>query len=598
MADERINVFTLGLGGVDVDTDPILTADNATLRSQNATYDPTTSRAGALTKRPGLDRFNTVPMGGAVLGGIEAPYTGTAGAPASGGGGGGDAGDPGGGGGGSTGSTGTSGPGGPGGGGSPTNPPNRPAGATLFAPSGPLFGGKKLIVIGRSDNGVTGASGAGWYVTSKGFNDVGRLMTGAAGTGTGLGTPMNGTTLARLVGGPQAGTIGQTANHDQVVGFPQSLTEGLCARPNGVLFYAQRTEPTPSTSNPLPLANFPLIRRNDGLTDIVVASIPGNTPTFPPILGGWPLTASFAVYVTAHGMAVVGMGTKYGDGSKIYIVVHDRVPGGLPASDAVRVFRLDTTTYALNEIFNSNPLLPSPPYSSNYNALPGTASPFLSGGGVEAWFGGVLEATGSLGTVNALVPSPGNFDAYANWQGYEGAYATKSDVTCMAIFQGVLFVGHANQAATPAFAVINGNPLDSGKTLGADPQLTASGGTAAASNHFCSMAIFRSKLYVSYWNKTQIAKIYSYDGTTWNTVYTSGTNIGDQVPFNLQIDSDGDILYAFGCVDGTPPACFLTSVDGTTWVAKSANLTGDLTASGGGNFSNSTPMNVFADFIQ
>lgn len=572
MADTPLTVYTLGAGGVDVDTDPILTADNTTHQSQNATFDPTNQRAGALVKRAGLDRFNTVAMSGAVLGGIEAPFAGTAGAPLSGGGGGGAAGDAGGtsagqppagvsggygGGPGSTLITGSTG--------SSSGP-----GASLFNSGVIKFGGKKLIVIGRADNGVSGASGVGWFVTSKGFNDVALTLSGASGA-TGLGIPMNGPSLARLVGGVQAATVGQTANHDAVVGFPQSVTEGLFARPNGVLFYPQRMNPS-QTTGPLVALNYPTIRRNDGSTDVVVATIPANP--------NWGI----APYATGRGMAIVGMGTRYGDGGHIYIAVHDRfgVGGVTIASDGGRVLRMDTASYALTEIFNTNPAS-----GANYNASAGTLSPLLSGGGVEAWFGSVLEATGSVGKVNALVSAPAYSDAYANWIGYEGVFADKGDVTCMAIYKGALYVGHSNTAAVSAFAVINGNPLNSGLTLPGNPQLTASGGSAAATNHFVSMAIFQGKLYVSYWNKTQTAKIYSFDGTTWTAVFTSSAT-ADQVPLNLQVDSDGDVLYAFGCIDGTPPAWFMTSLNGTTWVDKSANFPG------GQNF----PMNIFADFTQ
>ena len=55
MADTDLTVYTLGQGGVDVDLDPVLTAPNETLQSQNATYDPTAQHAGGLTKRKGLE---------------------------------------------------------------------------------------------------------------------------------------------------------------------------------------------------------------------------------------------------------------------------------------------------------------------------------------------------------------------------------------------------------------------------------------------------------------------------------------------------------------------------------------------------------------
>lgn len=584
MADPSITVLTLGTGGIDVDSDPILTADNATLKSQNATYDPTASRGGALSKRPGLDRFNIVPFGGPILGGIEAPFAGTAGAPTSGGGGAGLPGDPGG----------TVGgqpdPGASGGGSYGVGPGSTitlgsnastgvgPSGgnASYFTSGSVLFGGKKIIIVGRADSTTTGASGAGWYVTSKGFADIAQSVTES------VASPMNGPSLARIAGGVTALEVGQTANHDQLSGFPPSLTEGLCARPNGILFYAQRTDPSESVTYPLPSTKRAVIRRNDGISDVVVTTIPDNSL--------WPVVTG--AYATGHGMAVVGMGTRYGDGGNIFIAIHDRfgVGGVTVANDSSRIFRMDTSSYALTEVFNSYT------GATNYNSVTGTLSPLLSGGSVEVWGGGMQLATGATSAVYGMVPSPPFNDGYANWTGYEGAYADKSDVTCMAIYKGSLFVGHINLAASPAFAVINGNPIGGG-TLPANPQLTGSGGTVQANNRFVSMAIFQGKLYVSFYNATQAAKIYQFDGTNWTTVFTSGTFTHDLVPFNLHVDADGDVLYAYGSTSATITV-FMTSVDGVTWVDKSANLTGDLSASGGGNFSTSQPFNVFSDFRQ
>ncbi len=560
MPDSHINVFTLGLGGVNVDSDPILTEDNQTLKSQNATYDPTVARAGALTKRMGLDRFNNVPMSGAVLGGIEAPFAGTAGAPASGGGGGGDAGDSGG----TTDSqpapSGSSGGYGVGPGSSlvgSSGSSGAGQGASYFNGGTPLFGGKKLIVVGMND----GSTGTGWYVTSKGFNDP--VVTVNSAT-----PPHVPSRLDRTTGATVRYVLGQTANHDQVTGFPQSVTEGMCARPGGVLFYPQSIAPAESTGAQSPP---PVIRRNDGHSDVAVVTVPANP--------SWGTPA----YATGHACHVVGMGTKYGDGNQVYICVHDMlgVGGVTITNDGFRLFRLNVGTLALTEIFNTNPLT-----GANYNAMTGTASPFLSGGGYEAWFGGVNEATGVSSSVFALVPSPGFNDSYANWKGFEGAFAVKSDVTCMAIYNGDLYVGHNNTAATPAYAVINALPIKS-TTLPGNPVFTASdGGSASAFNGFVSMAIFQGKLYVSYFNPGVSAIIFKFDGTTWSTAFT--VSVGTKAPMNLHVDSDGDILYAFGTSSAIATPAWYTTSDGATWTSKATNM----------NVSSRFPMNVFADFNQ
>ncbi len=580
MPDSHINVFTLGLGGVNVDADPILTEDNQTLKSQNATYDPTVARAGALTKRMGLDRFNSVPMTGPVLGGIEAPFAGTAGAPAAGGGGGGDAGDSGGTTDGQPATSGSSGSGGYGVGpgsniigsaGSSGASGGAGQGAAFFNGGTPLFGGKKLIVVGMND----GSTGTGWYVTSKGFNDP--VVTVNSAT-----PPHVPSRLDRLTAAAQVRyVLGQTANHDQVIGFPQSVTEGLCARPNGVLFYPQSINPAESTGYPGGSASgcaSPIIRRNDGRTDIAIGAIPP---------AGWPtqiVTGSIR-YSTGHGMQIVGMGTKYGDGSKIYICVHDLlgVGGVTITNDGFRLLRLDTTSYALTTIFNSvSSLVPSP----NYNAMTGTASPFLSGGGFEAWFGGVNGATGVSSSVFGLVPSPGFGVGYANWKGFEGAFAANGDVTCMAIYRGDLYVGHSNLDATPAYAVINALPIAS-TSLPGNPVFTASdSGTAQANNGFVSMAIFQGNLYVSYFNAGVSARIFKFDGTTWSVAFTVAS--GTKAPMNLQVDSDGDILYAFGTSSAIATPAWYTTSDGATWTSKATNM----------NVSNRFPMNIFADFNQ
>lgn len=567
MADSRINVLTPGEGGVDVDTNSILTADNVTRQSQNATFDPTRQRAGALVKRMGLDRFNTVPLGGPVLGGIEAPFAGTAGAPLSGGGGGGNPGDSGGtnpgqpappavgyGGGPGSGTIGSGGSGAAASG-------SAGQGAAIWNNGVTLFGGKKLIVVGMND----GSSGTGWYVTSKGFNDTPVVLTGP-------GIPHVPARLDRIAAGANPRyVLGQTANHDQVVGFPQSLTEGMGARPNGVLFYPQSisgpAESTGTATGPL----VPTIRRNDGATDVQAAIIPFN-----PSWGTKP-------WATGHSCQVVGMGTKYGDGSKVYVCVHDMLGiGGVTiTNDGFRLFRLDVSSLALTEIFNTNPLT-----GTNYNAMTGTASAFLSGGGIEAWFGGVNEATGVSSTVFGLVPSPGFNDSYADWKGFEGAFADKGDVACMAIYKGDLYVGHSNLAATPAYAVINVHTI-AGTNVSGNPVLTASdGGSAQAGNGFVSMAIFRGILYATFFNSATSALIYKFDGTTWSVAFT--VTVGTKAPMNLHVDSDGDVLYAFGTSSAIATPAWYTTLDGVTWTSKSSIM------NVGGRF----PHNVFADFNQ
>lgn len=65
-------VKDLGLGGVNVDKDPLEMAPNELLKAQNAVKEPTSGNA-AIRKRAGLIAFNTSTAAGAVIGGIGVP---------------------------------------------------------------------------------------------------------------------------------------------------------------------------------------------------------------------------------------------------------------------------------------------------------------------------------------------------------------------------------------------------------------------------------------------------------------------------------------------------------------------------------------------
>jgi hypothetical protein len=192
--------------------------------------------------------------------------------------------------------------------------------------------------------------------------------------------------------------------------------------------------------------------------------------------------------------------------------------------------------------------------------------------------------------VFALTPSPGFNDGYANWNIVEGAFTDKGDVTCMAIYQGNLYAGHSNLAASPAYAKINVFPLPGGTTVasGASVSLTATGSGAASGNGFVSMAIFQGKLYASFLNFGVESLVYKFDGTTWTQAFT--ITLGTKAPLNLHVDSDGDILYAFGTTSAVATPAWYTTPDGVTWTSKATNMN----AGGGGKF----PQNIFADFNQ
>lgn len=547
----KIDVKTLGKTGVILDPnslDPTV-PDDALRSAQNAIHDPTLGYGGALRKRKGFARFS-FNGGGAILGGIPMAVAGTGGAPATGGGG-------------TTGTStgsgdGTGAPGGTNDGGNPVYGNAGGVGAGSFNGGSAIFGGKKLIVIGRTDN--LSSLGSGWYITSKGFNDIALLATTP-------GPPMNG-----FVPDNVSGSLNRYCAGQAMSGSAQD--EGMFARPNGILFYPGRVDPALQSSSGA--VGLPTIHRCDGASDAVVATIPVN-----PL---WSFSGQ------THGMQIISMCTRFGDGDHIYVMVLDRKGGSeTMAGDGIRIYKMSTVDYGLTEVFNS--------LSTNYNAVTGTGSVLGSGAGQEVWFGTLQQSSSACAPFYSLAAAAGFPDGFADWTGYEGTYADKSDVTCMAIFQNCLFVGHANLAGTPAYAKIVSNSLASGLTLsGGD--LTASGGGAVNGNFFVSMCVFNGKLYASYYNHGDTAKIYCFDGTSWSAVFTSSGS-GDRVPYNLHTDEDGDILYAYGARE-TPSntAHFMTSTDGTTWVDKSSNLTGDLSGSGGGNFTNSLPTNTFKMFAQ
>lgn len=65
-------VYSVGQGGVNVDSSSLHMQDDQLRRSQNGIRDPL-GVEGGLKNRPGLTRFNTTAGAGAILGGIGVP---------------------------------------------------------------------------------------------------------------------------------------------------------------------------------------------------------------------------------------------------------------------------------------------------------------------------------------------------------------------------------------------------------------------------------------------------------------------------------------------------------------------------------------------
>ncbi len=545
----QIQVYNLGEGGVDVDSNTTRTADNSASELQNASYDSTRKRQGGLTKRPGFAKFNASVLGGVVLGGVEAPYTGVAGASGSGGGGlpgnlGGTGGVPPGGGG--TGGGGGVGPGG--------NLTTGGTGGTSVTTGGrQLFNGRRIILVGRDlrTGGVPNDNGMGWYLTSETFQDTAWL--------TGTDSPDT------LVGAGPPGACKESVPNDSTRAAP-----GACAVVNGWLYYPQHmvvTSGQPSTDV------RGVLRRTDGYTDETVLTIPRN-----------PFNPD-----TRQGNRIVSM--LVADGG-IYISVCDKgqTSGGESATthpDWGRVFFFNPSSSALQELNLTSPTTPAgfayTPYS-------------LASYAGRLYFGGLqTDGTSNSATIDYVQPDlPPLLDLLLASPFFR--------TTCMAVYQGQLYAGF-QMRATGGVGVIDFaqvyTRLAAAVTPGSTPwatSLTATGGTAQANNLFSSMVVFGNKLYVAYFNNTQTAKIYSFDGTTWTAVYTAATS-STRAPLYLFVDTNAagvSTLYAYGLAESTA-VTWLTSTDGTTWVVQSAQFSTNVH---GTTFGTSEPLPVFFGFEQ
>lgn len=546
-----IKVYDLGEGGVNVDKSHIRAEDNEASELQNATYDATLERQGGLTKRPGLGRFNTVSLGAPVLGGVNAPYKGTASAPATGGGGGGAPGDSGG-----TGQP-SQGQGvGPGDAVSVAGAPTQNGTAIGVGVAGgvtgigtKLFGGKRLILLGRTQTGLAPANynGHGWYLSTVGFADPAKSLLASPFSDTDqfvvdAGPPGGEDSANLLVGGTAA-----TANH------PMTLA-------NGVLYYAGAHERSPAA-----VPTFPNIRRlsADGKSDTVAIQIPPN-PLLP---------ASNATYGSRR-CYITALLTEWGNGDAIWVAVYDDVTSGSAAGNQGRVLRItgcDSGAYAMTEVLNTL----STVYSGFGGALP--AAPYC----LENWRGRTFVGFNRSTTTLA---DPFFGEIYANpviaggWAYRFAANSTAQlrDVQCLCQFNGKLYVGYlATNAGRAIIQELTSAPDDSTPSVGwtATTSLTGSGGTTdQTSNGFYSMVVFGGALYASYWNSTEAgqptAKIYKFDGTTWTTAYST-TTTSEQVPYKLQVD--GSTLHAYGA-NPIGTTHFLSTTDGATWTNRDGNM--------------------------
>lgn len=524
MPNDPIQVFGLGEGGVNVDDNPLRLDDNQLRQSQNATHYDIGAREGALSTRPGFERFNLTPFSGSVLGGIEAPYQGTA--AASGSGGGGAAGDIGGTGNPSQG-TGTA-PGdavaGAAGGGTLN------ASALSNSQTTKLFGGKRIIVIGCQSNNATGA---GFYLTSEGFADPALTRRGGG---------------VDIIAGPPMGNYNTT--------FPNcvgnQVIEKRAITVAGALYYPQDIFNLDTSIAP----TTPSIRRMspDGNVDTAIIHIP-DSPSVLALREGGPPTV-----IPNHSVWVTALCPEWGNDDALWVAVYDKVSSGSNAGDYGRVLRLTgllSGTYAFETVFDSV----TGGLNLAKHCVPYALENFLGGVWVGIWAG--VNTLGATGV--AMIRRAGT----TGWETVKShtfsSDASASDTICLKTFNGSLFMGEQFRDPSVANAYIWSLNADGTSVQ----QVQGSGGTAVTPTGWVSMEEFQGNLYASYLNAGVQSKIYKFDGTTWSTVFTASSS-AKNIAFILK--ADGQYLYAFGGERVSTNCAFLVTTDGSSWTDKTANF--------------------------
>lgn len=555
-----IKIFTLGNTGVVIDQSTLNPAipEDALSLAQNTTHDPRLGRSAAITKRPGFARFNTEFAGGVILGGIPMPVAGFGGAPSSGGGaivGTGDEDD------GSSFGTGdmTGAPGatfgsdGPQGGDTP--PVTTPEGAGQFNGGATLFGGARLIVIGRlgSDATVGQEGGSGWFVTSKNINDSANIQ---------------------IPPGPPIAVY----NFPPTAEFPAGWGTPSCIDnigPTGLYYAAAYGDQVAGTQTPTigfgPPGNP--IRNTNGATDRLIATIPvsgdAGSDTLPPPDGD-------------HRSAITDL--HFGIDGFIYVTVKDRYQGQSRAGSSGRAFRLTPLTGELVS------------WNINRETGPNNHVPFCC-----AYFDGYLyvgrfpnlidEQIGILKTNGPAFASDaegsfGGSPAVGNNGGFPTAFATYNN----RLFMGIgIWQTITNYASVFSRRI---GPDDNGTGISAWGQSNTSFstfdtgtpvGAAQNGNYIVSMEVFGDSLYVSWFNPGTNSKIFKVtandfgnpdDPSVTVTEMVSGLN---NIPHYLF--ADDEVLYAIGSNGSASSSSVFVTTDGAAWTEKTANLPAGATSS-------------------
>ncbi len=549
-----IKIFTLGNTGVVIDQQVLnpATPDDSLKFAQNTTHDPRKGRSSAITKRPGLARFNTEFAGGVILGGIPMPVAGFGGAPASGGGaivGTGDEDN------GSSIGTGDmrGAPGAPFDGGVATT---TPAGAGIFGGgsggSGTIFSGARLFLVGRlgSDATVGQEGGSGWYVSSKGLAD---------------------TATIRITPGPPIAVYDfpPTAEFLAAWGAGPSCVDNIGT--TGLYYaaaYGNQVDGTNKTIQITPGVRGNPIRNTNGGTDILVATIP---------VGSTRAMDTFPVVVPPGSIRSAITFMHYGVDGFIYVGVKDKYNGQSTAGSIGRVFRLSPLTGALTEWIM---LQSGEGDGHTFEHIPYCGC-FFDGYLYVGTFPDAINESADLRATNGTAVAPALGGSFAP-TGSATNYAFHSS---LAIYNGRLFLGTGVWETTPHFAAVwsrqPGTP-----PVGFSPwteTFVTSGGVATNGNYVPSMAVFNGALYAQYYNPSgPTAKVYKIaannPGDPLSTSFTVTTSLAamNGIPHYLVVD-DG-VLYAIGAGDTFATSAWVTT-DGTTWTEKTGNLPAGATSS-------------------
>ena len=272
-----------------------------------------------------------------------------------------------------------------------------------------------------------------------------------------------------------------------------------------------------------------------------------------------PKMSGFDVLST-HVISVNAMLTEYQNPDAIYIAVLDRVVGGANAGDYGRVLRMSGITagsYTIVEVYNS--------LNTNgvANGVPYALENFLG----HPWMGTSSGKIGGSPSFSMLSSDSTQPDGFLVGPTESDVTAKFVDVGCMAAYKGILYIGYVNRgvAAPPA-------EVHSWNSLGVYDASAAfvSNGTGTP-NGFVSMVLFNGKLYASYYDTTTGAQIYSFDGTTWTSVFTGNTSPTAH-PLHLAVDNiDSKTMYAFGTRSAlTVKSMVLWTTDGVTFTNATA----------------------------